>query len=99
MKGVLIKMGNTVKDYNIKYEKAKDLYLNQNMSLTQISKQLHMDRGALSRHFKDEGIAVINWQNITKFNENYFDIIDDEHKAYWLGFLYADGYVSKNSNV
>lgn len=27
------------------------------------------------------------------YNENYFNVIDDEHKAYWLGFLYADGYV------
>lgn len=27
-----------------------------------------------------------------QLNENYFDIIDNEHKAYWLGFLYADGY-------
>lgn len=28
------------------------------------------------------------------FNENYFNIIDTEDKAYWLGFLYADGNVS-----
>jgi len=27
------------------------------------------------------------------FNENYFENIDTEDKAYWLGFLYADGYV------
>lgn len=27
------------------------------------------------------------------YNKDYFKIIDDEHKAYWLGFLYADGYV------
>lgn len=26
-------------------------------------------------------------------NENYFNEIDNEWKAYWLGFLYADGYV------
>lgn len=26
-------------------------------------------------------------------NENYFDMIDTEEKSYWLGFLYADGYV------
>ena len=30
-------------------------------------------------------------------NENYFSIIDDEHKAYWLGFIYADGSLSKTA--
>ena len=32
------------------------------------------------------------------FNENYFEIIDDEHKAYWLGFIMADGCVYKGSD-
>lgn len=27
------------------------------------------------------------------YNEKFFEKIDDEHKAYWLGFLYADGYI------
>lgn len=32
------------------------------------------------------------------FNEEYFDIIDKQDKAYWLGFLYADGYlIGKNA--
>lgn len=27
-------------------------------------------------------------------DENFFEIIDSEEKAYWLGFIYADGYIS-----
>ena len=31
------------------------------------------------------------------FNENYFEVIDSEDKAYWLGFISADGCVAKSS--
>ena len=31
-----------------------------------------------------------------KANFNFFDKIDDPKKAYWLGFIYADGGVSIN---
>lgn len=31
-------------------------------------------------------------------NENYFEKIDNEEKAYWLGFLYADGNVRLHKN-
>ena len=33
-----------------------------------------------------------------KCNDNFFKNIDTEEKAYWLGVLYADGNVSKNSS-
>lgn len=29
------------------------------------------------------------------FNEHFFDVVDTEEKAYWLGFLWCDGYVGK----
>jgi intein-encoded DNA endonuclease-like protein len=31
-------------------------------------------------------------------DEKYFDIIDNEEKAYWLGFLYADGYIRERKS-
>lgn len=33
-----------------------------------------------------------------KFNENYFEQIDNNEKAYWFGFLMADGCVYKGSD-
>ena len=47
---------------------------------------------------QENGIEVINYQNLTKFNENVFDSIDTEEKAYWLGFIFADGYISLKGN-
>lgn len=32
------------------------------------------------------------------FNEHYFDVIDCQEKAYWLGFFAADGYNHMNKN-
>ena len=31
------------------------------------------------------------------FDENFFDKIDTEEKAYWLGFIYADGAIFKRT--
>ena len=31
------------------------------------------------------------------FRENYFENIDSEDKAYWLGFVWADGYLGKDA--
>lgn len=32
-------------------------------------------------------------------NENFFELIDSEEKAYFLGFLFADGYVNEKLNM
>lgn len=34
-----------------------------------------------------------------KVNDSYFDVIDNEHKAYWLGLLLADGFLSNSGHA
>ena len=40
-------------------------------------------------------LATINSRKKNRYtvNESYFEKIDTERKAYWLGYLYADGFV------
>jgi len=30
-----------------------------------------------------------------EFNDRFFDVIDTEQKAYWLGFIFAEGSIKK----
>lgn len=47
-------------------------------------------------------ITITNEQKIKRrkysINDNYFNVIDTEEKAYWLGFIYADGYILTSCN-
>lgn len=56
----------------------------------------------MTKILKDNNIKIIsNVEKLRKYeiDENYFDIIDSEHKAYTLGFLYADGYNNEKKNI
>lgn len=48
----------------------------------------------LGKHRIDGPTGYCGNSNSRKYivNSNYFSVIDTEEKAYWLGFLYADGY-------
>lgn len=47
------------------------------------------------RMLKNIGIVRNDSEKSRKYtyNKEYFKIIDNEEKAYWLGFIYADGYI------
>ena len=77
-----------------KYKIAKERYLSGE-SLTQISKDVKIDRHKLSYLFKEDGIDIRQNGQKHFYDETYFEVIDTEEKAYWLGFLYADGNVSR----
>lgn len=72
---------------------------NQGLSATEIAKILGVWRQTVYYKLKKIGKSIPNYHNSLKFDNTVFDNIDTEEKAYWLGFLMADGYVSKNSNT
>ena len=82
---------------NISDEEAIKL-LNQGYSLEKISKNYKCSADCLSKRLKKKGIIINNLQNERNTNIDIFEKIDNEEKAYWLGFLYADGNLSKNFN-
>lgn len=65
------------------------------MSVTYISKSMGIGRTNLRRLFKDFNHVVLNRQNQLRVRETLFSSITTEEDAYWLGFIYADGYISK----
>lgn len=67
-------------------------------SLTKISEKYGIRRQTLSKHLKDLGVTIINYQNIPRLNERVFDNMCTEEQFYWLGFLYADGNISSTGN-
>ena len=80
---------------------ALEEYLNtpeEERSLTKLGEKYGVKRQTLSKHLKDKGFEVINYQNRLRCDETVFDKIDNEEAAYWLGFLYADGNISSTGN-
>ena len=74
-------------------------YQSGNISLTKMEQKYGISRQTLSRRFKKLGIDIVNKQNELKFDNTVFDSIDNEEKAYWLGFIFADGYISSTNNT
>lgn len=50
-----------------------------------------VSRGFLGEYFLAKGVDI--YSRKSHVNDHIFDTIDTEEKAYWLGFLYADGNV------
>lgn len=68
---------------------------NGRKSATKSAKEFGLPPSDFCKYLKALGLQAINNQNRTKFNAEIFDTIDTEEKAYWLGFIFADGGISK----
>lgn len=74
-------------------------YLN-NKSLRQIQKDYEVTRQTVAKFLEKKGIKNTKGNHYRKYfhNEDFFETIDSEEKAYWLGMMFADGYIVDNSN-
>ena len=97
-----------------KFEKYQviDLY-NSGYSLNQLSSIVGSDKRQIRDFLLYKNIELRNVKkdftpkyNILsgnksgkRFNDKIFEKIDNEEKAYWLGFFYADGYVLSNNFI
>lgn len=68
----------------------------QGNSLSKISKQLNISRKKVTKVVKDANLPIPKHTYL--YNDNVFENIDTEEKAYWLGFIYADGCIGKVRN-
>lgn len=66
------------------------------LSADKIAELLNIDKTTVCKRLKRAGIPRRNRSDyrVQLLDESYFTVIDDERKAYWLGFLMADGFVS-----
>lgn len=80
-----------------KYELAEQEYSSSYIGIRELSKKYNLDRGKLSGWLLAKGFLNENRRAKKSFNVNYFDSIDTEEKAYWLGFLFADGAITKSN--
>lgn len=54
----------------------------------------------LGKHLKEKTeIEKANYRRAYSVDDNYFETIDSQKKAYWLGWLITDGYVKTKANT
>lgn len=66
-----------------------------------LAKEFNVGDGCIVSWIKRVG-GIIRSNSESKrkftFDEHYWDIVDTEHKAYWMGFFMADGYIGAFDN-
>lgn len=78
------------------YEKGMEMYISgTEISTEKIAKQLKISRKRFAQWMRCQGVVITNSSIKYSCDENFFENINTEEKAYWLGFLYADGSINE----
>ena len=84
-----------------KYQKLADIYKNNPISINKLCDEEHISHKSFSIYLKKNNIPVRKtyiYKNYV-YDKDYFENIDTEHKAYWLGFIFADGSITYRKGV
>lgn len=76
-------------------------YRDNNMSLRKIQEKYKVNRLVVSKMLEDCGVKTTKGNHYRTYfhNFDYFETIDSHEKAYWLGFIMADGYIQRSKGV
>lgn len=73
-------------------------HVKHGLTYSQIREKYNIPRGTWYYYVRKK-LGYKNDGRKFRANDNFFDIIDSEIKAYLLGFLYADGYISADGRI
>lgn len=71
--------------------------IDEGLAVAEISKKLNCSTSSVSSVLKRFNVKAKKVLNKNSIDHNYFDIIDTEHKAYFLGFIIADGSIASTN--
>lgn len=82
-------------------EEIKKLYVKDRLSSLKISKLFGVSSPTIQKLLKSECVLRKVGESNIKYSQNndYFKYINTEEKAYWLGFIYADGYITRSNQL
>lgn len=85
-----------------KIDIVKEYTEDQETTLNSLGRKYKVNYGTIGSILRKRGVSIRNNQSVLSriytLDETVFEKIDNEEKAYWLGFLYADGCNMPESN-
>ena len=69
-------------------------------SMRELERLYNVNRQTISQYLEEKKIKTTKGNHFRKYTHDFdfFETIDTEEKAYWLGFMFADGYIVDHSN-
>ena len=94
----ILSLKEKIKQDKIEYETTISKYFidNKKLSITEFAKEINIDRHTLTEILKRNNSYEDRYKR--DVDVNFFEKIDNEEKAYWFGFISADGHIGKNRN-